>query len=254
MEFLEISRLDSTGFILMNRPAVRNAMNPLMIREMIRALQSLSGDPGVRAIVIRGSNGVFSSGADLAWLRDSGSGSLEENISENRLLAEWMETLRAVPVPLISVVEGAAFGGALGILGCSDWVISAPGTIFSFSEVRLGLAPAVILPYVMARAPGIRTRQLMLTGKRFDAQTALDAGLVDFIGDAGHSEAKLNELLEVFRELPPQAVREVKRLWFLAKTMSAIDYQTVGIESLATLKQSDEARNLLNRFLHRHHD
>lgn len=248
---IEIVITGKSGVILLNRPEVRNALNPGMIAELISAVKILLDNPVLRIMVIRGKNGMFSSGADLRWLKESGSKSFEQNLADSRILSELMETLHQVPVPLISVAEGLVYGGALGILGCSDWVLTEKNTLFAFSEVKLGLAPAIIMPYVLHRSNSLKVKQLMLSGRQFDAWDALDAGLVDHIGEAPDIGNELEQLVRKFSNLPGQAVREIKKLWSLSKPSVGHDIAEISIRSLAELKQSTEAQSLLTEFFNK---
>jgi methylglutaconyl-CoA hydratase len=250
-EYIEIIRNERSGTIFLNRPQVRNALNPSMISGLIAAIKRLDNDPEMKVIVIRGKGGTFCSGADLQWLRESGSKTFEQNLSENELIFNLMNTLSQIRVPLLSFVEGSAIGGALGILGCSDWVFADANTRMAFSEVKLGLAPAIIMPYVMRRSGSIRIKQLMLTGKAFDAWEALDNGLVDRVGESKEMQAELDKLVQIFVELPGMAVREIKRLWDISKTHPVSDVSLMAITSLANLKQTPEAQELLTNFLKR---
>lgn len=249
--YIDIINKEHAGTILLNRPEARNALNPLMITELISAVRILVADPALRVMVVRGKNATFSSGADLKWLRESGSKTFEENLTENRVLSELMEILQQVPVPLISVVEGPAFGGALGILGCSDWVLAEQSAVFAFPEVKLGLAPAIIMPYVLWRTGSLKIRQKMLTGEPFDAWEALDAGLVDHTGERPVIENTLGNLIRTFSGLPGNAVREVKRLWSVSKPAITKEIAQISLKSLAGLKQSPEAQLLLKEFFNK---
>jgi methylglutaconyl-CoA hydratase len=248
---IETVKTDKSATIFLNRPEVRNAFNPPMISGLITAVKMLASDPEIRVLVIRGKNCAFSSGADLNWLKESGSKTFSQNSAENRIIRDLMETLHQVPVPLISVVEGPAFGGALGILGCSDWVLAEKNSRFAFSEVKLGLAPAIIMPYIIGRTGSLKIKQFMLTGEQFDAWEALDAGLADHIGDTTGIDAELKKLVQTFSNLPGGAVREIKKLWTACKPPVAGDIAEITIDSLAKLKQTPEAQSLLLKFLNK---
>jgi methylglutaconyl-CoA hydratase len=251
MRLIEIHKSERIGTILLNRPEVKNAFNPEFITELTSAIRILQMDEGLAAIVIRGKNGTFSSGADLNWLKMSGSKSFDQNVAENRLISELMEALIQIQVPLISVAEGSVYGGAVGILGCSDWVLAEQHTFFAFSEVRLGLAPAIIMPYVMKRSNSIKIKQLMLTGEQFDAWEALDNGLADEVGDSPEIERILENLINTFQNLPGASVREIKRLWIASQSDINKEIKELTINSLATLKQSGETQDLLQKFLNK---
>jgi methylglutaconyl-CoA hydratase len=247
---VEVLREDKVVHIRLNRPQVRNAWNPEMIRELISAFGSITGD-SIHAVVIRGNGGTFSSGADLNWLKNSGRLSFEENLSENRMISDLMEACRNIPVPLISVAEGAVYGGALGIISLSDWVLAENKTKFCFSEARLGIAPAIIMPYVLRRIPLVIARQLMYTAKVFNAHEALEAGLADFTGTEVELDAELNSLLDVLKALPTQALSEIKRLSDRITGVMQEEIREMTLRSLARLKGSEEAQKRLDGFLHK---
>jgi methylglutaconyl-CoA hydratase len=250
-KYIEVIKLDRSATIFLNRPEARNAFNREMITEMKNVVNILSADPDLRVMVIRGKNGTFSAGADLKWMKESGSASFALNLAETRLISELMESLAKVPVPLISVTQGAVFGGSMGILGCSDWVLAEEHSFYAFAEVRLGLAPAVVMPYVIGRSNTMKIKQLMLSGEEFDAWEALDAGLVDHIADADELEAELRNRVLTFSGLPGTAVREIKKLWSLLKPSVTEEISGITIKSLSSLKQSDEAQALLGKFLNK---
>ncbi|HBB90707.1 MAG: hypothetical protein A2X22_01795 [Bacteroidetes bacterium GWF2_49_14] len=236
--------------VRLNRPEVRNAWNPEMIRRMISVFGSIS--PGeTQAMVIRGNGGSFSAGADLKWLKNSGTLTFDENLAENRMISDLMESFRNIPVPVIAVAEGSVFGGALGLLSLSDWVLAETSTRFSFSEVRLGLAPAIIMPYVFRRISPVKARQLMLTGKVFTAPEARECGLADFCGTRAEIESELNQILGVLRSMPGQSLTEIKRLASRITGGPGNDTIDMTLRSLARLKGSDEAQSRLNDFINR---
>jgi len=247
---IEVVREDQVVYIRLNRPEVRNAWNPDMIRELISAFGSVSSG-SVNAVVIRGNGGVFSAGADLRWLKSSGNLSYEENLTENRIISDLMEACRNIPVPVISVAEGAVYGGALGIISLSDWVLAEKQTKFCFSEARLGIAPAIIMPYVLRRIPLVAARHLMFTAKVFTAKEAVKAGLADFTGTSQEIDLELNSLLDVLRSMPNQALTEIKRLSDRITGVLPEDIREMTLRSLARLKSSEEAQKRLNGFFNK---
>ncbi len=250
-KFIEITSGPGVSTIVLNRPEVRNAINPEMINELIAALNSFSEDPEISILVIRGKGGNFSAGADLNWMRKSGSNNQEQNLTDSRLISNLMKTLDHYPAPVISVTEGAVFGGAIGILGCSDWVFSSVNSVFGFSEVRLGLAPAIILPYVQQRSQSIKIKQFMLTGQSFSAAEALSAGLSDQLTEPDEMQEELNKLINILTNLPAGALREIKRLWRVSRTAMSDVNSEIYVNSISALKQSNEAQELLTKFLNK---
>jgi methylglutaconyl-CoA hydratase len=239
------------GKIVLNRPEVRNAINPEMISELIMTLETLAKDQEISALVVRGKGGNFSAGADLKWLKESGSKTIDANLAESKLISDLMEAFYQFPAPVISVAEGAVFGGALGILGCSDWVFSSSNSSFGFSEVRLGLAPAIIMPYVQQRCKSIKIKQFMLTGQSFSAADALNAGLTDYVLQPVELEEELGKLIQTLSALPLNALREIRRLWRITLSTGPEKSSDICINSLSKLKQSPEAQTLLSDFLNK---
>ncbi|WP_263262222.1 enoyl-CoA hydratase-related protein [Pseudomonas sp. RIT-PI-S] len=171
---------DAQGVVTLwlNRPDKNNAFNALMIAELSEALAQVSSDARARLLLLRGRGKHFSAGADLTWMQASVDLGYQDNLADARKLSDLLHTLHTLPLPTLAVVNGAAFAGALGLVSCCDMAIGAEDSLFSLSEVRLGLAPAVISPYV-AQAIGARaTRRYTLTADRFDAQRARELGLL----------------------------------------------------------------------------
>ena len=235
---IRIQQSEFSATVWMNRPEVRNAMNGMMIGEMCAALESLSADNDLKTIVIRGEGGTFSSGADLKWMRESATGPEEENRSGSGLISQLMEALVKVPVPLVSVAEGAVFGGAIGILACSDMVLVSADTRFGFSEVRLGLAPAVIMPYVMRRTAAPAIKVLMLNGRQFTAQEAAACGLADTVTEPVRLNDAAAEIVSTLEGLPGSALREIKHLWNLSMPAVPENIRIATIDSLTRLKKN----------------
>jgi methylglutaconyl-CoA hydratase len=206
--------LDSRGLatLWLDRPDVNNAFNAQMIDELHEALTQVQGDSRVRLLVLRGRGQHFSAGADLRWMQASAQLGLEANLAEARRLSDLMHRLYTLPLPTLAVVRGAAFAGALGLVSCCDMAIAADDARFSLSEVRLGLAPAVISPYVV-RAIGARaTRRYTLTGDRFTAADALALGLLAEVSTAPALDNLVTRWTANLLRNGPQAMRASKAL------------------------------------------
>jgi len=174
------TKIDDRGraTLTMDRPEVHNAFDDALIAAMTAELRRLKTDPGVRVLVLRASGKSFSAGADLAWMRRMADYSREENLADSMALAELMRTLDAFSRPTVALVQGAAFGGGVGLAACCDMVIASEKASFCLSEVKLGLIPAVISPYVVAAIGARRARRYFLSAERFDAAEAHRLGLV----------------------------------------------------------------------------
>src|SRR5438105_5894380 len=159
--------------ITMSRPEQRNAFDAALIQELTEAFSDV-GD--VRADVLAGEGKSFSAGADVEWMRAAAELSYEENVADARRLRMMLETIDSCPAPVIARVQGHALGGGCGLVACSDIAVAAPDTKFAFSEVKLGIIPAVISPYALAKIGASAARRYFVNGVRFDAETALRIG------------------------------------------------------------------------------
>ncbi|MEE4668545.1 gamma-carboxygeranoyl-CoA hydratase [Pseudomonas alliivorans] len=171
---------DPRGFatLWLNRPDKNNAFNAQMIRELILALDEVQGKPALRFLLVRGRGKHFSAGADLAWMQHAAELDYNTNLDDARELAELMYNLARLKIPTLAVVQGAAFGGALGLISCCDMAIASDDAQFCLSEVRIGLAPAVISPFVVQAIGERAARRYALTAERFSAERAQQIGLI----------------------------------------------------------------------------
>lgn len=210
---LELER-DPRGFatLWLNRPEKNNAFNARMIRELIIALQQVQSDTGLRFLLLRARGKHFSAGADLAWMQESANLDYQTNLGDAHELGELMYTLARLKLPSLAVVQGAAYGGALGLISCCDMAIGSDDAQFCLSEVRIGLAPAVISPFVI-QAIGIRhTRRYALTAERFDGLRAREIGLLAESCPASELERRVQHWVDNLLLNSPQAMRVSKDL------------------------------------------
>ncbi|MGY2288568.1 gamma-carboxygeranoyl-CoA hydratase [Pseudomonas sp. SDO528_S397] len=185
---------DPRGFatLWLSREDKNNAFNAQMIRELILALDRVQADTGLRFLLLRGRGKHFSAGADLAWMQQSAELDYATNLDDARELAELMYNLSKLKIPTLAVVQGAAYGGALGLISCCDMAIGADDAQFCLSEVRIGLAPAVISPFVVQAIGERAARRYALTAERFDGQRAREIGLLA----ESYPPAELNDQVE----------------------------------------------------------
>jgi methylglutaconyl-CoA hydratase len=210
-------RIDSTPegivFITLNRPEKKNAFDAATIAALHEAFETLHGADHVRLVVLRGAGGTFCAGADLGWMRDAADWSEGDNRDDAMGLAKMLKALHEVPALTVALVEGAAMGGGAGLVAACDMAVAVKGTKFAFSEVKLGLIPATIAPYVI-EAVGARTaRRLFATAELFDADAAAAFGLVDrVLASADGIDGVVAELSTAMRACAPGAVGDAKRL------------------------------------------
>lgn len=204
---------DGVVFVTLNRPEKKNAFDAATIAALREAFETLHGADHVRVVFIRGAGGTFSAGADLGWMRDAAGWSEGENRDDAMGLAQMLKALHDIPALTVAIVEGAAMGGGAGIVAACDMAVAVKGTRFAFSEVKLGLIPATIAPYVI-EAVGARTaRALFLTADVFDAEAAKRFGLIGWVLDSADLiDAFVADFSQTIRACAPGAMGEAKRL------------------------------------------
>ncbi|WP_421682201.1 gamma-carboxygeranoyl-CoA hydratase [Stutzerimonas urumqiensis] len=206
---------DPRGFatLWLNRPEKNNAFNAEMIRELILAMDALQADPSLRFVILRGHGRHFSAGADLAWMQQAAALDYAANLQDARELAELMHALYHLRLPTLAVVQGAAFGGALGLIACCDMAIGASDAQFSLSEVRLGLIPAVISPFVVQAIGERAARRYALTAERFNGERARALGLLAEAYPADALEDALAGWVDTLLLSGPKAMQATKDLF-----------------------------------------
>jgi methylglutaconyl-CoA hydratase len=248
------SSTDKRGVLTLNmhRPQVHNAFNINMISDLTEKLLEADHNDSVRIVVITGSGSCFSAGADLNWMRSLVDASLEDNESDALRLAKLMRSLNYLSKPSIARINGAAFGGGLGLITACDITIAVDNARFGLTEARLGLAPAVISPYVIRRIGEANARRYFLSGERFAGQQALDIGLVQQLVPADLLNDAVEDIIKELLKSGPLAVAECKQLAFEiaghnAKSQQAIDEYTAKL--IARLRVSAEGQEGLAAFL-----
>lgn len=206
--------LDERGFatLWLNRPEKNNAFDGAMIRQLISALDQVKEDKNLRFLLLRARGRHFSAGADLAWMKASCTLDYNANLDDARELAELMYSLHSSKIPTVALVQGAAFGGALGLICCCDIAIACEDAVFALSEVRIGLAPAVISPFVVQALGERQAKRYALTGERFDAAKAQQLGLIAECYPAEQWEAQIEHWVQLLLANGPQAMRASKDL------------------------------------------
>jgi len=235
--------------VTLNRPDVHNAFNDELIAEAIDLFENI-GSRDVRAIVLRGTGQNFCAGADLNWMSKMVSYTREQNIHDSSLLAKMYALMNDCPIPLIGRIQGAAIGGGVGLVSVCDIAIATRDAKFGLSEVKLGILPAVISPYVIAKIGISHARALFLTGERFGAERALRIGLVHrMVEDVESLDAAVEEALKQLRGSGPQAVRECKKLITFVSSNEAVESIPYTIEAISARRVSEEGQQGMQAFL-----
>lgn len=203
---------DGVVFVTINRPQKKNAFDAATIAALYEAFETLHGADKVRVVFIRGAGGTFSAGADLNWMRSAADWSESDNRDDAMGLAKMLKALHDVPALTVALVEGAAMGGGAGIVAACDMAVAVEGARFAFSEVKLGLIPATIAPYVIEAVGARRARQLFLTANIFDADYAAHAGLIDMVLPEGSVDEFISMLTDSLSANAPGAMGDAKRL------------------------------------------
>ncbi len=205
-------RRGQVAWVTLSRPEVHNAFNAKMIEEMTEAVHRVKEDGAVRIVVLTGSGKSFCAGADLNWLREIVSYSFEQNLEESRALADVLFQLYTLPKPTIAMVNGAAIGGGTGFLSACDIAVAAEEAVFGLSEVKIGLVPAAISPYVLRKIGESKAREYFLTGKRISAKKAYEIGLVNEVVPLEKLNESVDCLIENLLTSGPEAMAGCKEL------------------------------------------
>ncbi|SDI17369.1 methylglutaconyl-CoA hydratase [Pseudomonas flavescens] len=236
----------------LNRPDKHNAFSAEMIDELIQVLRQMAADDGLRFLVLRGRGRHFSAGADLGWMQASAQLDYAANLRDAHQLGELMSLLYHLPCPTLAVVQGAAFGGAVGLTACCDIAIGASEASFSLSEVRIGLVPAVISPYVVQAIGERATRRYALSAERFSGERARELGLLAECYPAAELEGEVEQWIANLLLNSPQAMRESKALLHGVGSGVLGDALRQRTESvIAGIRVSAEGQEGLAAFLHK---
>jgi methylglutaconyl-CoA hydratase len=246
---LQVTKNNDTAFVAMNRPDVHNAMNEKMIAELTQCFQDLIADSSLIAIILTGNGKSFCSGADLTWMKQMVQYSKQENKKDSRLLLDMYETIHSCPKPVIGRINGHAFGGGIGLLAVCDITITIPDQKFGFSEVKIGIIPAVISTFVASRMTPAAMRRLFITGERFDSSIAHEIGLIDLVVPPDFFDTTVDTCIEQLRSSAPHAITEVKQLLKQLQETDIKKYKEYSIEKISELRVSPEGQEGMNAFL-----
>ncbi len=237
--------------VTLHRPELHNAFNQEMISELTQAFTQLSKDPKIRVILLTGAGNSFCAGADLHWMKKMARYSAKENVADAKRFHRMLLTIYRCSKPTLALVNGAAIGGGVGLVAAVDMALAHADAVFGFSEVRIGLIPAVISPFVLRKIGEGEAHEYFLTGERFSAMRAHQMGLVQYCGTAEEVREKLEQKISLLSSVAPQAVGESKKL---IEKVSQTPLEQVGsftAKMIAARRASPEGREGMNAFLNK---
>lgn len=251
MATIKITVDGAVAYVTLARPDVRNAFNAEVIRELREAFLALSGNPAIRAVVLAGEGKTFCGGADVNWMRGALDLSYDENVADAQAMSDMFRAIDRCSKPVIGRIQGAALGGGAGLAAVCDIAISADDTTFGFTEVKLGIVPAVISPFVIAKIGTSHARALFLTGERFTAKHALEIGLVHQLVDEGDLDETVARVTRELLSSGPNAVAAAKTLIARVSAASYEDTRDITAAAIAKQRTSEEGQEGLRAFLER---
>jgi len=234
--------------LTLNRPEVHNAFDDAMLGELQDAFERLAGDESVRVVVLTGAGRSFSAGADLGWMKRMVRYTLEENLADARRLADCLDRLHRLPKPTIARVNGAAIGGGMGLVAACDLAIASEKAVLGLSEVKLGLVPAVISPYVVRRAGEGKCREFFLTGERLSAAKALEAGLVHRCVPEEELDRAVAETAASLLSSGPRALAACKTLLDTVSETPLDRVNEITLRMIAEMRVGEEAQEGMAAF------
>jgi methylglutaconyl-CoA hydratase len=238
-----------TVTVTLNRPDIHNPFDEKMISELTDIFSQINRVTSARAAVITGAGKSFCAGADLNWMKRMGQFSLEENVYDATDLSKMFQALENIEIPTIAKVNGAALGGGAGLACACDFAIASKKTKIGFSEVKLGLLPGVISPYVIDRIGGKRAAQLFITGERLEAEIAREMGLFEDVVEPEQLDEVVDGLIKQIITGGPQAVKECKRLARTGMHMGREEFKKYCINAIAKIRASPEGKEGVTAFL-----
>lgn len=251
-ELLRVERDGPVARVTLARPEVRNAFNAALIAELRAAFATLAAEPpdALRAVVLAGDGTTFCAGADVDWMRASIGLSVADNERDAAAMADMFAAIDACPVPVIARVTGAALGGGMGLCAVADVVLATADAMFGFTETKLGIIPAVISPFVLAKVGESAARALFPTGERFGAARAREIGLVhEVLPDAAALDRRLDEVLGELRRAGATALRAAKALVREQRGLAPDAARALTVRAIAHQRTSAEGQEGLAAFL-----
>ncbi len=251
LKYVEIETKDKYVTVWLNQPDIRNALNIITVEELIKVFRWIKEQKDVMVVLIRGRGKSFCSGADINWMLSSGLLDYRKCYRESKKLASCFKHVYQSDKVVINLVHGEVFGGGLGFTGAADITLAVKDTRFRLPELRLGLVPSVIMPYLLTRVTPADIKYEVFSGEMFTAEKAHKIGLIDKVCEvAEEMELKSNELIQDICSASPGALTETKRL-FRALTKSLINSDNIGktVKAITMMKMSDDARERMAKFL-----
>ena len=242
---------DAVAQVSFNRPEIHNAFNSTVISELLDIFRMIGHDKELRVVVLTGTGKSFCAGADLNWMRGVITQSFDENLAEAHALADLFYTIYSLRQPVIARVNGAAIGGGTGFVAVCDLAVAAKSATFSFSEVKIGVVPACIGPYVVKKIGEGRSRELFITGERMTAERALQVGLVNRMVEDDQLDAAVDQYVQSLISSGPEAVAMAKKLVAEVPQMTPDQFRPFTAEMIARLRVSDEGQEGMDAFLNK---
>ncbi len=237
------------GKITLHRPEIHNAFDDLMISELHLALDLAERNPEIRVVVITGTGDSFCAGADLNWMRRVKDWSYEKNFEDALRVAELMEKIYTFPKPVITRVNGATIGGGTGIVASSDIAVASENAVFGLAEVKIGLVPSVISPYLIKRCGERVCREIFLTGERISARKALEFGLVNYVVSPEELDDKISRIIDMLLSSGPEAIKMCKELVKKVSQTPIEKVKSYTSDIIAKIRISEEGQEGIASFL-----
>ncbi|PCJ91649.1 MAG: gamma-carboxygeranoyl-CoA hydratase [Porticoccaceae bacterium] len=252
MKSMVTTKIDIRGVttITLNRPEKHNAFDDQMVNQLTSAFEQTTTNPNSRVLILAAAGKTFSAGADLHWMKRMGKYSYKENLKDAGSLAYMLKILNEIPLPTIARIQGPAFGGALGLISCCDIAIAATKASFAFSEVKIGLIPATISPYIIEAIGSRAARRYFMTGEKFEAQQAVELGLINEAVEETQLDNTIAQFINTLLGNSPTAMHSAKQLVQDIRNRSINDELIKETcERIADIRRSKEGQEGLSAFL-----
>jgi methylglutaconyl-CoA hydratase len=250
-QFLQVRREGAVEYVSLNRPDVRNAFNEVVIADLTAWAKAAHADPGLRVVVLSGAGKVFSAGADAAWMAKMANYSHDDNVADATAAATMFLSINTVPALVIGRIHGAALGGGCGLAAVCDVVVTETNAVYGFTETKLGILPAMISPYVLAKIGQSAARELFLTGMRFNAARAKEIGLVHRVVAESDLDAAVAEYVKEGLSASPTAIAAAKALIPKVADRAPADVMGITAEAIASQRVSPDGQDGLKAFLNK---